>query len=421
MKNACKIKYLIVALGLLLGTGASMAQDNPQTLFDEGMSYREKGNLEAAIKSFQTILNIQPDLHRARLELAVAYLQALNYEQARKNAEQVLNDPATPDSVKQKIREFLAKVELASSRHTFTPKFSVGYMYDSNVPAGPDASILSSFPSSSVSTKIGDSASILNAGFSHRYISDHNVKVGDGGTGAAYLWLTQFNVSRTDYSDKDYGDYDLDIVSLGTGPSLISHRWRAGLNLQVDYVKLDEDKYGLFSSVNPHLTLIRNNRKTEITIDAFLQRRNYSRPADQDRSSGYHSLGFSVGHLQQNDKLSLQGGVRLFLEDANIARYSNNGFEVFVGGSWRQSRALTIFARSSRKEVQYSGAELAPSAVFRDESQNRHVAGVNYAVGTGPLAGWTIKASVTRTENNSNAPLYDYDRTQTAMIFERAF
>jgi tetratricopeptide (TPR) repeat protein len=396
-----------------------MAQDDAQQLFEEGVLQRDQGNLDAAIKAFQTILNNQPNLHRARLELAVAYLQALNYEQARKNAEQVLNDPATPESVKRKIREFLAKVTLASSRHTWIPKLSVGYMYDSNVPAGPDESILSSFPSSSVTTKIGDSAVILNAGFSHRYISDRNVRVGD--TGAAYLWLTQFNASRTDYSDKDYGDYDLEIASLGTGPSLIAHRWRAGLNLQVDHVRLDEDKYGLFSSINPHLTLVRNNRRTEITMDAFLQRRSYSRSADQDRSSNYRSMGLSVGHLQQNDKLSLQGGIRLFSEDANTSRYSNNGFEVFVGGSWRHSKALTFYARSSRKEVEYSGAEPAPTSVFRDESQNRHVAGVHYAISKGPLAGWTIKASVTRTENNSNAPLYDYDRTQTAMIFERAF
>lgn len=419
MKRVSKITSLLIALGMLLGATTSMAQDDLQTLFDEGMSYREKGNLEASIKAFQSILSNQPNLHRARLELAVAYLQALNYEQAKKNAEQVLNDPTTPDSVKRKIREFLAKVELASSRHTFTPRFSVGYMYDSNVIAGPDESILSSFPSASVATKIGDSSSILTAGFSHRYISDRNINVGN--IGAAYLWLTQFNVSRTDYSDKDYGDYDLEIASLGTGPSLIAHRWRAGMNLQVDHVRLDEDKYGLFTSVNPHLTLIRNNRKTEITMDAFFQRRDYSRYADQDRSSTYQSLGFSVGHLQQNDKLSLQGGVRLITEDANTARYSNDGYELFVGGSWRQTQALSIYARSSRKEVEFSGAEPAPSSIIRDETQNRHVAGVNYAFRTGPMAGWTLKASVTRTENNSNAPLYDYDRTQTAMIFERAF
>lgn len=409
---------LLAALSLLCAFPV-MAQDiDVQALFDEAMLQREQGNFDEAIKAFQSILSNQPDLQRARLELAVAYLQTLNFEQARKHAQQVLDDPATPTTVKQRIREFLARVELASPRHTWIPKVSFGYLYDSNVTAGPDSSILSAFPAGSVVGKKGDSAMMLNAGATHRYISGRSISAGD--SSAAFLWLSQFNVSRTDYSDKDYGDYDLSIASISTGPSLIANRWRAGINLQYDYVRLDEDQYGNFTSVNPHVTLIRGQRKTEITLDGLYQRRDYRRAADADRVSNFNSAGVSVGHLLANSKLSLQGGVRLFVEDANLDYYSNDGTELFVGMNYAASKALGVYAQLSRKEVEYDAVDPAV-AVQRDEAQNRMVAGLNYTIASGPLADWTVKASVTRTDNNSNASLYDYDRTQTAVILERAF
>jgi len=113
--------------------------------FKEAMKYRESGDMDASIEILQTVLANQPMIHRARLELAVAYYQSMRYEEAVTNAEKVLEDPETPPNVRATILAFLAQVtqEQATpiSRHHWKFPVEIGYVYDTNVNVGPNDSI----------------------------------------------------------------------------------------------------------------------------------------------------------------------------------------------------------------------------------------------------------------------------------------
>jgi tetratricopeptide (TPR) repeat protein len=414
------LAVLFFSLLLAIPVSSAFAAYDPQKAFDQAMKDRKEGRVEQAIKGFQSILNNNPKLNRARLELAVAYFYALNFSKAIEEAERVLNDPTTPKAVKTKIKRFLAQIRAASPKSTWKFVGSIGYMFDTNVNVGPDT-IITGSSGGQVAAKQSDHAVLLHAGASHRYISGRNIEFGQ--TSAAFLWLSQIDYYRIDYRDRN--TFDLDVLSIGTGPSYIAaKRWRAGVSFNVDAVRLGDDNYALFAGINPNFTWIMHNQKTEVTFELQYQKRDYKRAAEEalGRDSIYSAFGISVGHLFAGDKFSLQGGFRLFDENADGFGFDNDGYELFVGGSWRLTSHTTVYGRVSRRNVEFSGIQSNQlTSVVRDESLDRFVLGLNHTVPSGTFKGWTIRANITRTENDSNAPEYAYDRTQTSLVFEKSF
>lgn len=403
-----------VVLGMLLPFSINAVADiesDPQRTFEQAMKHRKSGDLQTAIRAFQDVLSNRPELHRARLELAVAYLQALNFSEARKQAEQVMNAPGTPEAVKQKIQEFLVRVDLSSPKHTWTSRVSLGFIHDSNVNAGPDDSVLTAFPVSPSSIEVSDNALQLRAGVSHRYISGNNLNLAN--SKPAFLWLSQASIYSTNYRNED--DFDLDIISLSTGPSFIAANvWRGGVSLQLDHVELGGNSYGLFTSINPNITYILEYGKTEVTVDVFAQKRNYKRTTDTGRDSKYYAAGISMGHIVEKKGFSVQEGVRIYKENADAANFDNDGNEVFVGMNFKKSAYTNMYIRVSRNNKDFSGSTSS-------EKQNRYVVGFNHAFTGSVLKNWVVKANFTRTDNHSNNALADYNRSQTGISLERAF
>lgn len=414
---------LACVLAACVSSGTAWSADSgssdAQQLFEQAMAQREKGNLEAAIKAFQTILSNNPKLQRARLELAVAYFQAAKLDAAKSEAEQVLNDPSTPEQVKVNIRRFLAQVAAARSQQKWRPYASVGFMYDSNVNVGPGSELVG-IPNFAAATAKSDHAWLFNVGVDHRYLPGRGANTDPNK--ATFAWLTQANYWRTDYLNLN--DYDLDVVSASTGPGWFKPgKWRGGVSAQADYVRLGGDYYALFTALNPHFTLIRDGDRTEVAFDGLVQRRNYKRAIDVGRDSNFNSIGVSVGHLLSGDKLSLQGGLRIFKEDADYNWYSNNGQEVFVGTNYRKSEQTNFYGRVTYRNQKYKALDPAYTAYTtkRKDHQYLFVAGVNHMLTTGFMRGWVAKGNVTLTRHHSNQGFYDYNRDQIAVSLERSF
>ncbi|MBU3990575.1 MAG: tetratricopeptide repeat protein, partial [Gammaproteobacteria bacterium] len=98
---------------LAVGLSPAVAQEtvDVEKLFKEGIFQREQGNVFTSIEALETVLSNQPSLHRARLELAVAYFRAMNYEQAQQQAQRVLDDPKTPENVRLAVLAFMAQIK----------------------------------------------------------------------------------------------------------------------------------------------------------------------------------------------------------------------------------------------------------------------------------------------------------------------
>jgi hypothetical protein len=121
--------------------GLTPQQQEQEARFKEGMEALEDDRLKTAIRAFSTILDIEPELNRAKLELALAYYRSMRYEEAEKLAQKVLDDPKTPPEVRVTILAFLAQVkrdsEAFGQKHSVKPFVAAGIMHDSNVNVGP--------------------------------------------------------------------------------------------------------------------------------------------------------------------------------------------------------------------------------------------------------------------------------------------
>lgn len=380
------------------------------------MKSRVTGQLQESIEAFQTVLGIEPTLHRARLELATTYFQAQNYAEARKQAQLVLDNPDTPDAVKENIRRFLSEIAVVDIRHTFTPYVQLGVLFNSNVNSGPGSNIFQGIVLAPGSTKEDDRALTVSAGLVHSYLSPIAVKV--AGNNASFSWNTYAAYYRADY-DK-FNAYDLNVLSLGTGPGLfVSGKWRGGINLHWDESQLGGDRYTTYLGLKPSLTGIFNQGKTEVTGDVSVQKRAFHRASENGRDSDYAAVGVSLGQVV-GMTTAIQAGARYFEERADFSYYSNSGYEVFAGVNWQVTKPLSVYGRVSYGASQYDAAEPFLAAA-RDENSTTVTLGTTYKFLGTPLDQWEIGASYIYTDNRSNISLYAFDREQFNLTFGRSF
>nr|VFK59661.1 MAG: Protein of unknown function (DUF2860) [Candidatus Kentron sp. UNK]VFK68805.1 MAG: Protein of unknown function (DUF2860) [Candidatus Kentron sp. UNK] len=141
------------------------------------------------------------------------------------------------------------------------------------------------------------------------------------------------------------------------------------------------------------------------------------------RDSEYLSGGLRLGYRLDNDaRLEVSG--RLFDEDADRARYANDGYRLGISGETgiQGLGDTTLYGYYTFEDLQHDGVE----PVFdlaRDEKEHNATIGVRYTFGgvNRYLDDWILDASYTHTTNDSNVALYDYDRNQIGVSIRRSF
>ncbi len=407
------------AEGIQVADAASEAAINQQ--FAEGMSLREAGDYEAAIAAFQGVLSSEPTLGRARAELAVSYFRALNFAAARAEAEKVLADPNTPDGVKLNVQYFLDEMDKQSKTHVFTPYITFGLGHDTNINAGPSSGTINLGSGqigqlASGASPIAKNFNMLNVGLAHRYLSPTPITA--FGRSAAYVWQSNVSYYRNDYFSS--GDFDLDVLSLSTGPlAIVAERWRMGVDFTYDYIELGHDKlvdiYGLAPTVTWNVS-----KNTDITLSTKFQKREYNDDVAAGRDSDYQSVNLDAGRAFFDSKLTVQVGAGLFNESAETSRFGNDGYQLSAGANWRVAPNDSLYLKDVYKSSQFDGKEVLFNE-SRDERENRASIGFNHKFVEKYVKDWTMDASITYTENDSNVPAYEYKRTQFSLNFGKYF
>lgn len=400
------------------------AQQSASAVDDQyrhGLYQRETGQPYAAIETLESLLQANPTLNRARLELAVAYYRTLEFAKAREQAQQVLADPKTPENVRLSVQSFITQLDLDEKASFGQPnkfEFSgmAGMVFDSNVTAGPTSSLLPfGFVLDSSGRARSDWGTDLQAGLTHTWQSNAPVRLGQ--STSRLLWTSSGSLYQRSYADEK--DYNLGVATLATGPGLISKNgWRANLNFQLDHLRLGGEELGNYWSVSPSATW--QVAQGEFGVDLQFVRRQYSRDIDDGRNSRYHSIGLSYGHHSFGNALAVQGGVRFSVERAREIRFSNNSFEPFLGVHWTAWNGGALFGRVSYRHSEFKG----PEPIYdlnRHENENRIELGANHRFQSGWLEKWQWANSVTYIRNGANVGLYDYRRTLFVTSLGRSY
>ncbi|MGB5474207.1 MAG: tetratricopeptide repeat protein, partial [Gammaproteobacteria bacterium] len=325
-------------------------------LFQEGMDALEEERLKSAIRAFSNILDNEPELHRATLELALAYYRSMRYEEAERLAKQVLDDPLTPPEVRVTILAFLAQVKRDSEefgqKHTTSTFIAAGIMHDSNVNVGPTTSNIRvgdvplTLAPDSVSK--ADNAYVGNVGFDHLYQSGRRVELGER-TGML-VWQSGASVYWRRYHEQN--DYDMMVASINTGPAvLMLRKWRASLQLRSDYITLAGHALAWFNTVNPSMTWQFNNG--ELLLDGEYTYRNYNNKEDGDLEGNFGAVGLTLGRYAANRDISLTAGARAVAFNADDDQYGYLGGQLTAGISAKSWLNGTMYARGRYGDYTY--------------------------------------------------------------------
>lgn len=423
-KHRHALTQLLLPALLSLGFSSAQAQEavDVEKLFKEGVFQREQGNVFTSIEALETVLSNQPSLHRARLELAVAYFRALNYEQAAQQAQKVLDDPKTPENVRLAVLAFQAQIKrdqaaVAAQRHTWEPSVSAGLIYDSNVNVGPSSATI---PGTTLVLTPGslprsDEAGVFQAGIAHTYNSPTVMRFGE--TASRFIWQSRAGLYHKAYFTER--DFNLTALTLSTGPGWIAPgKWRANFNMQLDDLYLGDESLALFTSVSPSFTW--QLKGAELTANAIYLNKDFKRAGDAGRNSDYFAAGLSYGHLFNQGKIAVQGGVTFFDEKADASYFSNDGWEAFIGANFVAWENGSIYGRYTLKDAKYN--DIYPGfPVARDETEDRYEIGFGHNFKEGALANWKLSGSWQQTRARSNVSIFTYDREIVSVNLGRSF
>jgi len=396
---------------------------DPEALFEEAMQYREDGDLFRSIEIFETILSNQPDLNRARLELAVSYHLTRRYEEAKAELTKVLNNADTPEAVKLTITAYLAQlsgdVKDSTERSKSSIYLSAGLFTDSNINLGPANIIAKELEDASSTERSGAGTQFLFS-FSNRSRASKPLNIGGGMID--FEWLTQGTAyNKSHVGDSVDSNFNLGVLSLSTGPALVNAKsWRAALNFKFDKLFFGDSPYAFYSGINPLFTYSFSN-ELEVTFENITTLKEYSdETLDSSLKGTYTSWGLDVAKFYTSSSIGIQAGAKYHDNGAETAVQHYTGAEFYLGGqmpAWKNARAYITL--SSRK-YSYEGIETGETDK-RDETENLLSLGANHNFKSGNLKSWTLNAQATYTDNDSNLDAFKYDRSALEVNMRRYF
>lgn len=412
--------------GFMTQTAFAEESIDPETLFEEAMQYREDGELFRSIEIFETILNNQPNLNRARLELAVSYHLTRRFEEAKEELTRVLNDPATPEAVKLTITAYLAQltgdIKAAADRSKSSLYLSLGLFADSNINLGPDSQTIVNESLSPVSEEENSHGAQVLLSLSNRSRASKPLKMFS--RAVDFEWLTQATVYNKSYAgDASDSDFNLSVLSLSTGPALIADKaWRTAINFKLDKIFFGSDPYANFSGINPLFTYS-VMPDLEITLENTTTIKEYDDNAlDNTLKGTATSWAMDIAKFYKKQNIGIQAGIKRHDNGAKALFRHYTGTEIYLGGqmsAWNNARAyLTL----SSRDYNYKAADtLANFTEKRDETEQVAILGVNHNITSGDFKSWTINAQISYTENDSNLDAFDYDRSMLEVNMRRYF
>lgn len=406
-----RLAFYLTLFIALLPVAYAEAKETTQALFDEAIEKRDSGKIYDAIKLFETILSTHPQLNRARLELAVAYHRASQYEAALKEFTTVLDNPETPESVRLAILAYLGQLksdqEASESHHDFSYYIKAGLLHNSNINSTPGSGQFD-FPLVQVTTsnEISSAGTDINLTASHRYSKKSPLNV--AGAATRFEWQSQVSFNSNLY--RKISDFNINIVSLSTGPAFISPgRWSSLANIRVDYIHLGGKTLATFASFNPVLTFDFGNYNGLILEATFLSR-SYDQANNAGRDGDEIIYGMGYNTLFSSLKTGLEAGFRINNNSADLDEFSYDRLEIYFGTFTSLSENTNIYLNSSTMSFEYEGPE-SNSGIIRDETENHLSIGFNRDFHHSFLKGWTMNIEVAFTDSNSNVDIFDYDRT----------
>ena len=412
---------ILLALAVLALPWPAQAQDQEdlESLFQEGMTAAQEATtapdedrrdalLDEAIAAFRKMLVADPNLVRVRLELARAFYLKGEDSLARRHFEAVLAG-GVPEPVAANIHAFLAEIR-ARRRWSIRAGFAIAP--DTNIGAGSEERTIyipvfgQSLPFQRDAEELTSSGVglVLWGGGEYQYPTGPRTRLRAGA-----------NVSRREHSGSQF---DESSVAVHLGPrALIDARTEASVLVTAGqhWLGTVKDHHALGGRIE---AAHRVSRSVTVHGRVSLEDRHYRTRTSLDGAAGDISLGgawvvaptvrldVSAGYSRDRPERERERHER-YRVGAGVSVALPYGFTVSGGGDYR----WTYFEPGWFPHVEDNGAR-------KDETWSARASVYNRAF---TLMGFSPELGVVHEVRNTNAQLYDYERTSGELRFVRQF
>ena len=396
------------AYELLLPLEPQRAGD-PQYDYLLGIAALDAGNPERAVFALERVLALQPDNALARAEIARAYYTMGEREAARREFEAVRRY-AIPEEAKATVDRFLSAI--AAAEGTRIDGFiELGGGYDSNVSSAVGTSTIA-IPA------FGGAAFTLDPSLIERGDQFFNLAGGVNFTRKlGQPWSLIGGIAATLRRNTDTTNFNTDTLDGSLGVRYTSGLDAFTLGLQAQYFGVDAERYREATGGVAQWQHAFDEHTQVSLFGQYAQLRYETQPVrDADRS--IVGVGYAqaiAGAYSPAIFASLYGGEEEALDPA-FPNLGHTPVGVRVGGQLRLGGGWSTFGSASYEQRKYGGVEPLFLATREDE-QFDVIAGLSYLW----RPGTTVLAQIAYTDNRSNIPLNDFDRTVSSVALRFNF
>jgi tetratricopeptide (TPR) repeat protein len=366
-------------------------------MFWIGTSAMKTGEKELAVEKFKKMLSIDPKLNRVRLELATTYFSMGRYDEARKELE-IVKAASPPKAVLDNMSKLMAAIDERTRKVSWSMRFAQGVMWDDNINSGPELDTYQvmggTLTPNKMTAELEDEGSVTSlAGNLLFDIGDSKGLMWNNALSfynKAYFDFSQFNFLSADISTGPWWVGRMDIIKVPVGYTereYGSDRLSYMLHVDPEYEHHFNQYFSLkglysFSTENFYFTsrsgLDNNKRRYELTPTFYLDNRKHV----FSLAAGYDD------HDADDDRNTYDGP---YCSLSYFTKFPTNT-ELFLQYQWAKKDF-------EDKPLLYN--------LYREDKRQ----GITAVLSQGFMKYFYASFAFTYTNNDSNAEIYDYERT----------
>jgi hypothetical protein len=376
-----------------------------------GIAALDSGRPGDAVFSLSRVVAAEPGFDGARMELARALFEANDLEGARLQFD-YLAGRAPPAETAAVIERYQAAIDrrLGQQGSDWSAFAEVGGGYDSNANASTSDGQFLGFDLNNNNIETDSGFVTLAGGVLHR-------------AGLAKGFSSASNLRFDWRTNPDASFVDQAIVSAGTALLWNGGPWRASGGVNGYYGWLDGSPQETYAGLALGLARLFGDRwelAGRFQGGPVRYERDVLEVLDVDRYFGTLTLTrYALGPAGGRVALSLLTGADDARQDDSP--FSNDRLGARVATAWPIGSESGAYFEAGWLQSEYDRAPGFFGGVFgrRDDDQVTATAGVE--IGNWPARDWVLAPRLRYVRNDSNIPLYDYDRWEAAVLLRRAF
>jgi hypothetical protein len=374
-----------------------------------GISALDSGHREHAVFALERVLAVNPNFAQARAEIARAYFEMGEKENAKNEFESVRRTNP-PEAVRQTIDRYLSALQAAGAKE-LTGFAEIGVGHDSNVNSATASSQIA-IPA------LGGAQVDLAAGGVKE--SDNFLSLAGGVNyvhGFAPQWAVVAGAAASGKFNKQNNDFSTVTIDGNLGLRWSRNAETVSFGYQGQDFRVDNDN---FRKSNGAVAQWQHSTGEDGQVSVFLQEANLSYPTQEVRDARRTIVGVAFGHAFNSPRKpvlfgTLYGGQEKQKADDH-PELGHKPVGVRLGGQLSLNDRTVLFGLLSYEQRTYGGDDPLFLVTRRDKQADLSV-GANYSL----RPDWLLVPKLSYTNNESNIDLDKYNRTLVSVALRKTF